>query len=313
MKRNIQLNQRNTSLDHVLDTYAAALQGKTGIMAGIQTFKDNNARIGQLMSLISRPRKVIYISRRSNAQRLKALTRLIAGMGIHLATAQKDEVKMATFLELRKSATRAGYWQLWQLAQQVLTEINRENEAALTDVGLTTEIQSEFSDLISGFSTSMVDTQSEVEQRLSAHQELKTLMTANHDLMRNNFDPVINLMADTHPDLYRDYRIARRSPISSRSSAQNNEVLADISGNVVRTSDNKPIAGATVMITSLNLNAVTDEDGYYLIEEVPAGNFSLSCAAIGYKVPAEIALTITDGTDQTIDLSLEEEEEKPLA
>lgn len=309
----IKYNQRNTSLDNVLDTYAAVLDGKTGIMAGIQTFKDNNARINQLLELLARPRAVIYLSRRSNAVRLRELTRVISGMGIHIATSQHNEVKQATFREFQTGVTRSTYWQLGQLARQVQTEMGRENEADLTAAGLTAVMQAEFSDLIESFSSSMGNTRQELDQRTSARVELNSLTLANHALMRNNFDPVINMLRESNPDLYRDYKIARRNPVSRKSSSVSEEVIADISGVVVKASDNSPVAGATVMIPALNLNTTTDEDGYYLIEDVPAGSFSLSCTAKGFKVPADVALTITDSSDQTLDMTLEAEEEKAAA
>lgn len=313
MKSFIQYNERNTSLDNVLDTYNAVLEGKTSIMAGIQTFKDNNARINELLSLLARPRSVIYIERRSNAQRLMELTRYISGMGIHMATSQSNVVKQETFRELQTAVTRANYWQLWQLAKQVQTEIARENEADITGSGLTADMQAEFSDLIESFSSSIGNTRQELEQRTSARQELKSLTYANHALMRNNFDPVINLLRKSNPDLYRDYKIARRSPVTRKTSSQNDETMADISGVVVNAADNSPVAGATVMIAGLNLNTTTDEDGYYLLADVPAGNFALSCSAKGFKVPDDVALTITDSSDQTLDLILEAETEQATA
>lgn len=77
--------------------------------------------------------------------------------------------------------------------------------------------------------------------------------------------------------------------------------------------DNTPVTGATIMIRDLNLNVSTDEDGYYLLSDVPAGSFNVSCYARGYKVPADSALTVTDNSNKEIDFVLEAEDEQAAA
>ena len=53
-----------------------------------------------------------------------------------------------------------------------------------------------------------------------------------------------------------------------------------------------PVADATVLITKLGLVTTTDEDGYYLFDEVPVGSYTLSCHAAGYKLPAYVPVTV---------------------
>lgn len=314
MKNNILYQQRNTSLDNVLDTYAAVFEGKAGIMANIQSFKSNNARINELLGLLARPRTAIFRSRRSKAINLRQLTRQIAGMGLNLATAQKDKAKLDTFTELQNNASRVTYWQLWQVAVQVQTEMNKEEDAALSGVGLTIELRTEFADMIEGFHSSMTDTQQEMQQRKSAREELDSLQAANHALMRYSLDPFINLVQKAHADLYRDYKIARRSPLPGKTAAKASvEVLAEVSGVVLNASDNTPVTGATIMIRDLNLNVSTDEDGYYLLSDVPAGSFKVSCYARGYKVPADSPLTVTENSNMELDFVLEADDEQAAA
>jgi len=68
-----------------------------------------------------------------------------------------------------------------------------------------------------------------------------------------------------------------------------------------------PVANATVLISELNLVTTTDEDGYYLFDEVPVGSFTISCHATGYKLPANVTVTITDTQPQDVNFGLEPE------
>lgn len=55
----------------------------------------------------------------------------------------------------------------------------------------------------------------------------------------------------------------------------------DIEGTVKDESE-VAIKGATVVVEGTNLSAITDEDGYYLLENVPVGTYDVTASADGY-------------------------------
>jgi len=82
-------------------------------------------------------------------------------------------------------------------------------------------------------------------------------------------------------------------------SAQNK--AGKISGNI-KSPDGKPFPGATVLLlkksdSSLVKTAITDKTGHYEFEFLPAGSYSVSTTAAGYKKKFSAALSITENNN----------------
>ena len=85
-----------------------------------------------------------------------------------------------------------------------------------------------------------------------------------------------------------------------------------ISGKVVDSVDSvSPIEGATVSVTlsggvyTFNSSALTDEDGLFVIDQLPVGTYDLTASAMGYyNSPAEV-IVVTEGiTTENIEIEL---------
>ncbi|KOS07640.1 TonB-dependent receptor [Flavobacterium akiainvivens] len=76
-----------------------------------------------------------------------------------------------------------------------------------------------------------------------------------------------------------------------------------------RVTDGKTgILAATVLIEGLNLLAVADENGNYIIENIPAGSYEVIAASVGYSTLRQ-KFTILDGETQTLDFKLQQDDE----
>ena len=76
-----------------------------------------------------------------------------------------------------------------------------------------------------------------------------------------------------------------------------------IEGTVVDAADDEPIAGVQVFIEALGIGGVTDADGGYSIQDVPAGAHQLSTNILGYLAATE-GVTVAPGEATTVDLRL---------
>lgn len=76
-----------------------------------------------------------------------------------------------------------------------------------------------------------------------------------------------------------------------------------IEGTVYDSDTGDALPGAQVLIPSLSLGGVTDLDGAYVIENVPAGDYQLEVRFIGYSTSRQ-SVTVASGQTVTIDFRL---------
>jgi|JI10StandDraft_1071094.scaffolds.fasta_scaffold03215_11 TonB-linked SusC/RagA family outer membrane protein len=77
-----------------------------------------------------------------------------------------------------------------------------------------------------------------------------------------------------------------------------------ITGRVVETSSQGPLANVSVTVTGTTLGAYTRPDGAYVLPAVPAGSYKLRVARIGYAAK-EVPVTVVAEQTSTVDVSLD--------
>ncbi|MCH7689517.1 MAG: von Willebrand factor type A domain-containing protein [candidate division Zixibacteria bacterium] len=82
------------------------------------------------------------------------------------------------------------------------------------------------------------------------------------------------------------------------------EATGQISGTVVDSQTNLPIAGATVLVVGTNRGAVTDSLGNFLIKEVPPGNYTLRISSIGFQTLELRKVVVTAASTNEIQTAL---------
>ncbi len=77
-----------------------------------------------------------------------------------------------------------------------------------------------------------------------------------------------------------------------------------LSGHIV-SANNEPLAGATVSLQNKAYNTVTDEKGYFILRQVPAGSYTLTASSMGYSA-ARQNVVITAQKPTVLELQLSE-------
>jgi hypothetical protein len=101
------------------------------------------------------------------------------------------------------------------------------------------------------------------------------------------------------------------SVIGGKALAQNTQDSASITGTVLDSSGTV-ITGASVRIINndgLNQAVDTDERGNYLFDGLPAGTYSVSISAEGFKPFQNDDLVLNDGQNERVDAKLESDAE----
>ena len=67
-----------------------------------------------------------------------------------------------------------------------------------------------------------------------------------------------------------------------------------VTGRITDTQTGEPVSAVQVYISSLQLGGLSQEDGRYLLQNVPAGTYTLAMTRIGYRT-LETEITVTGG------------------
>lgn len=80
-----------------------------------------------------------------------------------------------------------------------------------------------------------------------------------------------------------------------------------LSGRVLSLSDNQPIIGANIILEGTSLGAATDADGYYLVNNIPPGLYTVTVSAIGYQKQQFLKVKINVDFTTKLDVKLSDE------
>ncbi len=83
--------------------------------------------------------------------------------------------------------------------------------------------------------------------------------------------------------------------------------MGRISGTVVDAETGDPLIGATVVVVGLELGAMADLEGTYLIRNVPAGLHAVQVSMIGYAAKRITEIQVEPGQVSRIDITVEQE------
>ena len=83
--------------------------------------------------------------------------------------------------------------------------------------------------------------------------------------------------------------------------------MGRISGTVVDAETGDPLIGATVVVVGLELGAMADLEGAYLVRNVPAGLHTVQVSMIGYAAKRVTGIQVEPGRVSRIDIGVEQE------
>ena len=78
---------------------------------------------------------------------------------------------------------------------------------------------------------------------------------------------------------------------------------ATLRGTVTDADNNTPVVDAAVVLARTGIFAATDNRGRFVLENLPAGSYSITVSRAGF-LPGEAAATLTDGQELQLTISL---------
>ncbi|MFZ1677098.1 MAG: carboxypeptidase-like regulatory domain-containing protein, partial [Saprospiraceae bacterium] len=80
-----------------------------------------------------------------------------------------------------------------------------------------------------------------------------------------------------------------------------------IKGRVINLKTNEPIAYANVIVANTTSGALTDSNGYYVINAISPGIYTLTCSFIGFKSNTIFEIQVTSVKYSIVDFELDED------
>jgi hypothetical protein len=266
----------------------------------------NTSLIGEKLSQLMRPVSTVIYPKTDSESRMRLLLSRMIAFGISLATSQEMNPMLLTLQGYNLRWRRCSAYQLFEIAAHVYNLLNGIAETA-ADNGFTAEKLAEFKTEVDAFGETLDLNGFNLSDRRKSWQDLRKLISANIKLLRLQLDPFVHFLGDESPVLHSEYMFLRKRKRKRaiKSVADN---PCDISGTVTDSETGEPLANAIITLLVPETVVETDADGYYLLDELQAGELTLTCHLPDYEVPSEVKVTPAAGESLVVDFSL-----KPIA
>lgn len=303
MKKELNHFQKIKEICRIMNSYPAAFDNKAKALALKQEFIDLSEQMNELISKLLRPASVIHRPKQDKQQKLKIALLEYIGMGILLATHLEDMPLLDILKTYRRILQKVSAYKLYEIALHILEELQKHANLS-TDFGLTAAKLTEFNEQITDYAAMLDQTGSNLTNRRSDRAMLLNLNKHSKLIINQQLDPFMEFNEKEFPDLYREYMLVRGIRQRRKKDPIVEQELGDLSGVVINSLSGLPVHGAMISVPELEAAYTTDVDGYFLIDELPAGNYTILCSQTGYEVPESVKIALPDGGSQLIDFSL---------
>jgi hypothetical protein len=303
MKNAIERLQRYKALHKILKNSPQAIEDKPLVKASVDAMALNNEQLTALISDLSRPGLAIVAPRVQYRRDFKELMYKATDLGVLVASKAEDATLLMLVKTYRNRIQGARFYSIYEMAVHLSAELNRYPEllTAFEAAELMTTLQAK----IDNFDLIADEITLSFNERKVKRDQLAVLLKSNTRLLRNDLDRFVALQEVAFPDLYASFRRLRRPRPAQHTNGSADLGDSDISGTVTDALTGLPIAGASVTLVQHGSVFNADEDGYYLFDELPTGDYTIGCFAPGYQVPEQAEVNIeTDETSLVIDFSL---------
>ncbi len=296
-----QIDKFNITIS-VLNNNEDAMVGYPGTIAAKELFIGNRDLIATKISILNKPKTEIFAIKIDTQKQLRDELRLAIGSGIILARRQKNVPLMQALKKNLVALNRTKIHELPEVATRVYDELKGNEEMAVT-TGYTAEKLVQLKNLISSFKSIYESAGYEFNVRKTVRAELIKLISDNVLILKEELDPFVSNSKETFPAFYNEYTTSRARKKPGRKKSVTTET-SDISGTVTRSPEGTPVANALIAVKGVDTTYTTDEDGYYEIDEVVAGDCVINCFAPGYITPQATKNTVAPGESLVIDFSM---------
>ncbi|MDY0104565.1 MAG: carboxypeptidase-like regulatory domain-containing protein [Lentimicrobium sp.] len=303
MKRTIERYQRYRTLEKILEGHTEAFENRPEILEMKASFSAALTLIANLISKLRQPVFDIYQHRIDVRLKFKETLQSMIAIMLHFAVKIDDKPLIKLLMGYRSKTQLAAAYNLYNIGVNVLQLLTQYQEQ-MEGLGFTAAEVSAFTAELEAYNQSIQDAGFQLNSRKNSRADLNLAMSQCDTLVKGRIDTFVAHMAAKYPALNQEYRLARFRKRKKSKPGEDINGTADISGTVYDGATGKPVENVTINLIELDHVAETDEDGVFLFDELPAGNYTLSYHGNGYQVPEAVQVNIGDGESLVYDLTL---------
>ena len=306
----IRRHQTYKALHRILSGYPQAFGDKPLAQASLESLGNYNDQLSAMLTELLRPISAVYRPQRDLRDNMLVTLGDMTSLGILVASKAGDQPMKALMKDYKKVIRSVSNYRLHEIALHVVQELGRYPEHT---AGLATgpDEMEAFNLQIAGFADMVLNTGLALNTRRTMRGQVRQLLKDCHSLLADELDKYVAVQRSAYPEMYASYRNMRMRKRRYKGNVGEVPGQADISGMVTDSYTGLPVANASITLLQQESVTNTDTDGYYLIDELYEGTYSVGCYAPGYQVPAQVETNLGPNDSQVIDFSLTPENGSP--
>ena len=303
MKKTIERYQRYRTLERLLEGHTDAFENRPEILEMKASFSAALTQIANLILKLRQPVFDIYQHRIDVRIKFKETLQSQIAIVLHFAVKIDDKPLIKLVMGYRSKTQLAAAYNLYAIGINVL-QLLTEHQDQMVGLGFTAAELTAFTAELEAYNQSMQDARFQLNSRKNNRADLKLAMSQCDTLVKGRIDTFIAHTALKYPALNQEYRLARFRKRKKGKPGEEETGTADISGTVYEGATGKPIENVTINLIELDHVVETDEDGSFLFDELPAGNYTLTYHGNDYQVPEAVKVNLADGESLVYDFTL---------
>ncbi|MFZ4464829.1 MAG: carboxypeptidase-like regulatory domain-containing protein [Bacteroidales bacterium] len=293
---------RYNGIDRVLNNYPLAFDGLSAATASRSVFSAKTTMLNSLLSQQAVPRTSLYQLRMTQQTDLQNRALNMTHIGVMLANRIADPTLLSKMNEYR-NRLRPGSVQTLLITFPLIMGDLGYHTVILKDLGLGIEALEESQTLLETFRLTHNSLQNELDSRRNVTNNINSLLKECNAILKLELDRFVLFNRAAYPDLYSSYMNLRRQQ-RSKGSSSGSVADSDISGTITDAVTGLPILGAVLSFAERTDTCSTDSDGYFVLDELEAGTYTLGCHAPGYQSPEMVRLRLNESDSLIHNFSL---------
>ncbi len=173
----------------------------------------------------------------------------------------------------------------------------KENLTALEPFGLNIQLLTSFNELLDTYKDKVPNPRRAASAKKNIKANLTQLFKEADEILKLQVDKRMVALKYSYPDFVAEYKSNRILIDAAKTTTQ-------FKGTVTRKSDGARVANATVKLDNTIYQTITDENGAFVIKEIPYGNYTATATSHGLETIAATPIQIKRGQINRIKFTL---------